>query len=64
MHIAKLDLEQGRFFIDSAAIGVDKKSALLGSIEKLCSLPTQTAEGRTQYRLLEKSVFAGNPPMA
>ncbi|WP_157201947.1 hypothetical protein [Massilia sp. Root335] len=58
MHIAKLDLKQGRILIDSAAMGINEKSAPLGSIEKLCSPPIQTDEKRTQYRLLKKvSIF-------
>lgn len=64
MHIAKLDLKQGRVLIDSASIGVDEKSAILGSIAKLCSPPIQTDEGRTQYRLLRKVSISENPPMA
>ena len=58
MHIAKLDLKQGRVLIDSTAMGVDEKRVLLGSIAKLCSPPIQTDKGRTQYRLLRKvSIF-------
>jgi hypothetical protein len=58
MHIAKLDLIQGRVLIDSAAMGVAERSDLLGSIAKLCSPPIQKDDGRTQYRLLRKvSIF-------
>jgi hypothetical protein len=35
-------------------MGIGEKSALLGSIAKLCSPPIQTDERRTQYRLLRK----------
>jgi hypothetical protein len=63
MHIAELDLKEGRVLIDSAAMRVGEKSALLGSIAKLCSPPIQTDEGVTQYRLLRKVVFSENPPM-
>lgn len=59
MHIAKLDLKQGRILIDSTAIAVDEKSVLLESIAKSCSLPIQTDEGRTQYRVLSKVNICG-----
>lgn len=59
MHIIKLDLKQGLVLVDSAPIATDEKGVLAGSIEKLCSPPTQTDERRIQYRLLRKVSVCG-----
>ena len=58
MHNAKLNLKHGLVLIDSATIAVDEKGALTESIARLCSPPSRTDAGRTQYRLLKKvSIF-------
>jgi hypothetical protein len=59
MHIIKLDLKHGLAFIDSAAVEVDGKSALVGSVAKLCSPPTRTIRGRTRYHIIGKVSVCG-----
>jgi hypothetical protein len=59
MHIIKLDLKPGAALIDSLPLAVDENGVLAGSIARLCSLPIQTDEGRTQYRLLRKASIFG-----
>lgn len=59
MHPVKLDLKNGLVLIDSTPIVVNEKGVLADSIAKLCSPPIQTKEGRTQYRLLRKSIVSG-----
>ena len=58
MHNAKLNLKHGLILIDSAPIAIDEKGALIESIARLCSPPSRTDAGRTQYRSLKKvSIF-------
>ncbi|MFB9286849.1 hypothetical protein ACFFTM_00590 [Pseudoduganella plicata] len=58
MYTAKLDLQNGLIFVNSAPIVVDENGILVTSITKLCSPPFEAAEGRTCYRLLHKvSIF-------
>lgn len=58
MHTAKLNLKHGLILINSTPIAVDEKGGLTEFIAKLCSPPTRTDEGRTQYRSLKKiSIF-------
>jgi hypothetical protein len=59
MNTANLDLKKGRVLINSGAIAINEKSAVVGSIEKLCSSPIQKDEGRTQYRLSRKVSVCG-----
>lgn len=59
MHIIKLDLKHGSISVDTAPIAVDEKGVLAGSIEKICSPPIQTDDGRTLYRLLRKTSVCG-----
>jgi hypothetical protein len=59
MHTIRLDLKQGSASVDSAPIVVDEKGVLIESIAKICSPPTQTDEGRRQYRLLRKASICG-----
>lgn len=59
MHIIKLDLKHGLAFIDSAAIEVDEKGALVDSVANLCSPPTHTIRGRTRYRIIGKVSICG-----
>ncbi|MDY0964328.1 hypothetical protein [Massilia sp. CFBP9026] len=58
MHTAKLDLKHGLISLNLTPIAVDEKGALTESIARLCSPPTRTDEGQTQYRSLKKiSIF-------
>lgn len=58
MHTAKLNLKHGLISINSTPIAADEKGALTESIARLCSPPTRTDEGQTQYRSLKKiSIF-------
>ncbi|WP_312512132.1 hypothetical protein [Massilia sp.] len=59
MNTIKLDLTHGSVFFDSEIIAVNEKGILAKSIAKLCSTPTQTDEGRTQYRSSRKAIFCG-----
>jgi len=59
MHIIKFDLKHGSVSIDSVSIVADERGVLAESIAKLCSPPTRTDEGQTQYRLLRKSSVCG-----
>jgi len=59
MHIIKLDLKHGLASINSAAVEVDEKGILIGSIAKLCSPPTHTNQGRTSYPIAGKVSVCG-----
>jgi hypothetical protein len=59
MNTIKLDLKNGLVLFNSKPIATNEKGVLAESIEKLCSSPTQTDKGRTQYRLLEKASVCG-----
>jgi hypothetical protein len=59
MHITKLDLKHGLVFIDSTAVEVDEKGALVDAVAKLCSPPIQTIRGRTRYSIIGKVSVCG-----
>jgi hypothetical protein len=55
----KLNLKHGSISGDTVPTAVDEKGVLAGSIEKICSPPIQTDDGRTLYRLLRKTSVCG-----
>lgn len=59
MHIIKLDLKHGLASINSAAVEVDEKGILVGSIAKLSSPPIHTNQERTRYHIIGKVSVCG-----